>query len=200
MAGSFYFGCEDYSSIVHRCCGASHLQRRSFSRHTRGRTAVVHSVGSVAAVCSLLTAAGVKSPRAAVWTHISSYTAFIHVSHLSVRNRSQWAETAFFTRSCSHGFSDLLLCSWQFCLSCRSCWICWLCSQLCVCSLLNSSFHCSASNSACCRRTRPESTASRSCSASSLQSASHKRQIINSPTDSDAHSANTQDCNMIHVN
>ncbi len=168
MAGSVYFGCVDYSSIVHRCCGASHLQRRSFSRHTCARTAVVHSVGSV---CSLITAAGVKSPRAAVWTKISSYTAIIHVTII----RSQWAETAFFTRSCSHSFSDLLLCSWLFCLSCRSCWICWVCSQLCVCSLLNSSFHCSASNSTCCRWTRPESTTSRSCSASSMQSASHKR-------------------------
>lgn len=94
-------------------------------------------------------------------------------------------ETTFFTWSCSsYGFSDLLLCSWLFCLSCRSCWICWLCSQLCVCSLLNSSFHCSASNSACCSRTRPESNASLSCSASSLLSASYKYQIIGSITDS----------------
>lgn len=54
----------------------SYLQLCSFSRHTLGRTAVVHSVGSVEAVCSLLTPAGVNSPRAAVWTHITRYTAF----------------------------------------------------------------------------------------------------------------------------
>lgn len=88
-------------------------------------------------------------------------------------------ETTFFTWSySSFSLSDLLLCSWLFCLSCRSCWICWLCSQLCVCSLLNSSFHCSASNSACCRQTRPDSTTSLSCFTSSLLSASYKYQII----------------------
>lgn len=64
-----------------------HLQRSSFSGHTHGRTAVVHSVGSVEAVCSLLTAAGVKSPHAAVCTQITSYSAFIHVSQNQIRKK-----------------------------------------------------------------------------------------------------------------